>query len=228
MSADEYRLLRAELIAYENSRVTAVSIAATGTGIVLSIAAAQDDPFRRGSVALLALAVIWPPMFLIASRMRGVARITSYMRVFIEPNSKDYSWETRLVEMRRKSPKQDLIQGMLYRPRSDVGGWGGSRDIGVLLVIALIACALAMLSYLQAIVNQSDNVAWYGLGVALLLALFTTFFGPKIAGMTPLSTMQDKFVLEWESVMKAEQTSTKAGIEIDLMPSDPISRTQST
>lgn len=200
----EYSLLRDELVAYETSRVTAVSIAGTGTGVILSIAMTQSDPMVRGVAALAALAVVWPPMFLIASRLRGIARITSYMMVFLESKESGYHWETRLLQLRDRSPKQRLTTGVLFRPRGDIGGWGGARDVGVLLLIGLIPCALSVVSFLQEAVQSSSGASTVGLAAAVLFTVLTLGFGPTLAGMEPLAVLQARLVVEWEQLKRSE------------------------
>lgn len=117
---EEYKTLRAEILAAQGRRLQTVSLSIGIFGVIFSIVAntllGSNMRMRDtqliiavgGSIALYGIVI--PGSIMIINLQRSIQRIGSYIRVFIEPKIPGLNWENRLVTFKKK---EHLSRGML-------------------------------------------------------------------------------------------------------------------
>lgn len=95
----EYNQLYAEI--GRNSQITQYVFLANVTATAILIGYGLNT--ELGTIFLSPFAVIIPSLFFLASQLESTTRIASYIKVFLESDSKTLNWETKWMELRAKS-----------------------------------------------------------------------------------------------------------------------------
>ncbi len=101
---EEYKTLRAEILLLLNRELTLVSFTFTATAAILGFAFSQGISLLF-LVPLLMLRLV---LFQLNDSARSVARISAYIRIFLEPNDPGLNWETRMDDLRDALQSQPL------------------------------------------------------------------------------------------------------------------------
>lgn len=193
-----YKELKTEISDFSKINVQLVIATITATGVILSVGFNSNVPVDLYIFFFTFLFII-PISNMVIGNRKNIWRISTYMRVFIEPNLHQIRWETRLHEQKRLIKKKDKWDVLLSK--------FVSSEILVFSLLSIVSClsivAMCYNHYSDGTIE--DHLA---LGVTivscviLLIILVMNYRGNKsIARGGKIEAM---YFESWEAVRDAE------------------------
>jgi len=107
----EISYLREELITLKNCQVTFVTVAITGTGLLLGLAARFSSDSLPGVFYLFPLVIVLPAWWIFFEKAKTITRIVGYLRIIerliLKKTEADFlGWENAQAEYRNKELKE--------------------------------------------------------------------------------------------------------------------------
>lgn len=103
--------LKDEIISIDNRNSQLLALSVTASGTIFGFGFHQDNP-QRPWVFLCVFIVLFPAYTILLGYRRHVWRISTYLRVFVEPYLSGIKWETRLDQQKKLAGSKKLSSGI--------------------------------------------------------------------------------------------------------------------
>jgi len=107
---NEYQNLRDEIRGADSLNYQIIGIVVGAVAAILTTGVSQEEPVARLLIFLCCYVVTIPGYRLLQGNRRRTWKISTYIRVFLEPNLEFINWETRLDNQRKKATSESARQ----------------------------------------------------------------------------------------------------------------------
>ncbi len=107
-----HQALRTEIAQADSQNYQVIGFAVAATAALVTAGVGQDSPLERAVVFSLVYLVTWPCQRLLSGKRRLVWRISSYLRVVVEPQLEGIGWEGHLAQLPKKGRSAGVLSTM--------------------------------------------------------------------------------------------------------------------
>jgi hypothetical protein len=146
---NQYNILRDEIKLADTQNYQILGVAIAASAAILNAGLDQTDSLIRYLVLLTVFVITAPAYQLLRGNRMRIWRISTYMRVFLEPKLPNIRWEMRLSRLAHPIPSRDkrgLIRRIFFTTRIITNEW---LIISLLNFIAGVAAILVTLIQFQ-------------------------------------------------------------------------------
>jgi hypothetical protein len=193
-SWNEYHGLREEIRIADSLNYQIMGILIGAVSLILTTGVAQSKPSASIAAFLCSYVVTYPGYRLLQGNRRRIWRISTYMRIFLEPKLDSVKWETRLSKQ-----SKILLPPRTQRPSSLI-----SQNEWFIITLLNIVAGLAAITY---ILKTGYNPA--GKSVSALGIVFVNLFlwhktSAEEKALRRDGDIENKFTELWELVLAKE------------------------
>jgi hypothetical protein len=205
----EYQNLRDEIRGADSLNYQILGIVVGAVAAILTTGFTQTDASIRLLIFLCIYVVTLPGYRLLKGNRRRVWRISTYMRVFLEPELKFMRWETRLDQQRRKI--LDEAERQFFSSLVGTNEW---IIVSMLNLIAgLMSIFYGLFQANIAILNiPIDGVR---MGGTILLILFNIWLALSMSkqekDLRRLGKIEQSYLQSWVELKNTSSKQSKAG-----------------
>lgn len=200
-----YKQLKEEIIQSDTRNNLLLTIIISATGAILSLGFSQKG-IERPWIILCGYVFLIPIYGILYGNRRNIWRISTYLRVFIEPKLKEIKWELRLDKLGKieKMECKQLTSGIITNEFKLV------TALSLIILIALFVSFVHQILYLSKIESFTFNFEFWNSLVSLLLGviLFSVFYKKSKKSEKDLrrtGQIEKCFYESWETIKHEEQ-----------------------
>lgn len=199
--------LRTDIASVDSRNNQFLTLIVTATGIILTIGFNQGNP-ERPWIFLCVYVFLIPAYNILYGNRRHVWRISTYLRVFVEPNLAEVKWETRLDQLRKitkeiKYPK--LSSGISFNEYRLVSG------LSLIIFLALLVNYILIVPYNKIYLWDYRNIySLLPVIIGFILFLWFYFKGNKITNDLQRNGLVEQLFYEsWLRIKTQEESDNK-------------------
>jgi len=182
-----------------NNQTIALIIGAIG--IVMTAGITQGNSIIRLSVFLMVYAITIPGYGFLRGNRRHIWRVSTYIRVFLEPKLKEIQWETRL-DLQRKLSLENKNHRFTGSSSINTNEWFIIFLLNTIAALAAIFLGIAIMPI--SIEGKIAGIIIIILG-NILLFVITNF---QERNLRRGGKIEENYYLSWLKVKKAQSTKT--------------------
>jgi hypothetical protein len=203
---NEYQSLRNESSQADSLNYQTISIIVGASGVVLTAAINQSDLFLRALIFMSVHIFTIPGYRLLRGNRIRIWRISTYMRVFLEPHLDFIKWETRL-DVSRKYRLSNQSQSSNQR-RSSLSSLVGNNEWFIVTLINTTAGIAAISSLIILSKNNASNYwssFFFVLFYLVVYLIHTCNTVREWKELERLGKVEKTFLSNWEQVRDEEE-----------------------
>jgi hypothetical protein len=174
-------------------------------GIVMTAGITQDNSVIRLSIFFIVYAITIPGYRFLRGNRRHIWRVSTYIRVFLEPKLEEMQWETRL-DLQRKLSLENKNHRFTGSSFVNTNEWFIIFLLNTIAALAAIFLGIATMPIL--LEGKIMGIIIIILGNILLFIL--TNFQEK--NLRRGGKIEENYYLSWLKVKEAQSTKTAKGV----------------
>jgi hypothetical protein len=202
---NQYQSLREEIRGADSLNSQIMGIVVGAVAVLLTTAIKEAEPLARLLVFMCIYVVTVPGYRLLRGNRLRIWRISTYLRVFIEPELSFVKWETRLTRQ-REDPELDP------RGRDGFSTLVSASEWAIISLVNTLAALGAILSLLQSLdVALHEKIG--GIAVIAAINLSVMFWTLRQErALRRQGDVENRFFRSWQKLRaKEEQTPSELG-----------------